>query len=188
MLQCTQGGDVMNKRFPFSKRYWIYLMFSILLIGNIYRTDSLTGDKSFSEFVRQDWKLFFIFLLEEIIIAGAMFLFAYLCCRISKNRNKEIVVQRSKDKYSGIDSGDYDYVWFDFENIKRALILKKGDNFRLYVQECDDHTGNWESVNGVSFYESLEAVKKVLFYEFDFYCNENADLDKHGDEIYKETE
>lgn len=29
---------------------------------------------------------------------------------------------------------------------------------------------------------------KVLFYEFDFYCNENADLDKHGDEIYKETE
>ena len=102
MLQCTQGGDVMNKRFPFSKRYWIYmiivLMFSILLIGNIYRTDSLTGDKSFSEFVRQDWKLFFIFLLEEIIIAGAMFLFAYLCCRISKNRNKEIVVQRSKDK------------------------------------------------------------------------------------------
>ena len=182
----------MNKRFPYPKRYWSYIIMaficSILLIGNICRTDSRTGDKPFSEFSQRDWRLFFIFLIEEIIIIGVMLLFAYLCFKINRKRNKEIVAQWEADKYSGIKPGDYDYVWFDFENIERALILKKGDNFRLYVQECDDHTGNWESVNGVSFYESLEAVKKVLFYEFDFYCNENADLDKHGDEIYKETE
>ena len=56
----------MNKRFPYPKRYWIYMIMalicSILLIGNICRTDSRTGDKSFSEFSQSDWRLFFIFL------------------------------------------------------------------------------------------------------------------------------
>lgn len=38
-----------------------------------------------------------------------------------------------------------------------------------------------------SVYDNLEAVKKALFYECDFYCEENAELDKHGEEIYKGT-
>ena len=91
------------------------------------------------------------------------------------------------DKYLGIKPGDYDYVWFDFSNTERALILKQNDRFMLYVQEYDEHTGNWENLSGVNVYDSLEALKKALFYECDFYCEENAELDKHGDEIYKET-
>lgn len=38
-----------------------------------------------------------------------------------------------------------------------------------------------------SVYDNLEAVKKALFYECDFYCEENAELDKHGEETYKGT-
>ena len=116
-----------------------------------------------------------------------------MCFRISKNRGKEILAQDKEilaqweaDKYSGIEPGDYDYVWFDFANTDRALILKQGDTFRLNVQEYDYNTGNWESV-GTSIYDNLEAIKEALFYEYDFYCEENAELDKHGDEIYKET-
>ena len=65
--------------------------------------------------------------------------------------------------------------------------MKQGDTFRLYVQEYDCHTGNWESLGMISIYDNLEAIKEALFYEYDFYCEENAELDKHGDEIYKET-
>ena len=180
----------MNKRFPFPKRYWVYLIIvmlcSVLLIGNIYRTDSWTGDKPFAEFVEYDWQLFFIFLFEEIAIACVLFLFAFLGFRISKKRDAEITVQWELDKYLGIKPGDYDYVWFDFAHTERALILKQGEQFKLYVQEYDEHTGNWENLSGVSVYDSLEALKKALFYECDFYCEENAELDKHGDEIYKE--
>lgn len=181
----------MSKRFPYPKRYWIYiivlLICSILLFGNIYRTNSWTGNKPLSEFSQRDWRLFFIFLIEEIIIVGVMFLFAYLGFRINKNRDKEIVAQWETDKYSGIEPGDYDYVWFDFANTERSLILKQGDTFRLYVQEYDCHTGNWESLGMICIYDNLEAVKKALFYEYDFYCEENAELDKYGDEIYKGT-
>ena len=181
----------MGKRFPYPKRYWVYLIVvlicSILLFVNIYRTDSWTGDKPFSEFSQRDWCLFFIFLIEEIIIIGVMSLFAYLGFRINKNRDKEIIAQWEFDKYSGIEPGDYDYVWFDFAYTERALILKQGDTFRLNVQEYDYRTGNWESFGTTSIYDNLEAVKKALFYEYDFYCEENAELNKHGDEIYKET-
>ena len=59
----------MNKRFPFPKRYWVYLILvlicSILLIGNIYRTDSWTGDKPFSEYLQRDWLLFFVFFVFQ---------------------------------------------------------------------------------------------------------------------------
>lgn len=153
---------------------------------NIYRTDNWVGDKPFSEFVYRDWQLLFIFLIEEIIIVGVMFLFVFLACRINKKRDTEIIAQWEKDKYLGIKPADYDYVWFDFSNTERALILKQGDQFRLYIQEYDEHTGNWECFSGVSVYDSLEALKKALFYECDFYCEENAELDKHGDEVFVE--
>ena len=182
----------MNRRFPFPKRYWVYLIVvllcSVLLIGNIYLTDSWTGDKPFSEFSQYDWRLFFVFILEEIAIAGVLFLFAFLGSRINKKRNSEITAQLEKDKYSGIKPGDYDYVWFDFSNTERALILEQGNQFVLYVQDYNEYTGNWETIGNVSIYDSLVAVKKALFYKCDFYCEENAELDKHGDEIYKENQ
>ena len=182
----------MNKKFPFPKRYWIYLIIfficAILLICNIYRTDSWTGDKSFSNFVGRDWMLLVIFLFEEIIIVGVMFLFVFLACRISKKRDMEITKQWETEKHLEIKPGDYTYVWFDFANTKRALILKQDDKYILYVQEYDVHTGNWGYCNGVSIYDNLEEIKKTLFYEYDFYCEENTELDKHGDEMYVEEQ
>ena len=180
----------MNKRFPFPKRYWFYLIVvlicSVLLIGNIYRTDSWTGDKPFSEFYQGDWQLFIVFIIEEIVIAGILFLFSFLGFGICRKRDLEIVKQWENDKFSGIKPGDYDYVWFDFSNTERALILKQDDLFKLYVQEYDEHTGGWGCFNGVSIYDNLEEIKKTLFYEYDFYCEENAEFDKHGDAVFVE--
>ncbi len=116
-----------------------------------------------------------------------MALFAYLGCRVNKKRNNEIAAQWETDKYIGIEPADYDYIWFDFANTERALISKHGGNFCLYVQEYDYRTGCWENIDGPSIYDNLEAVKRTLFYEYDFYCSENAVLDKHGDEMYKEA-
>ena len=182
----------MNKRFPFPKRYWMYLcatlFFGLLLIANIYRTDSWTGDKPFSEFVQNDWNLFVIFILEEVIIFILMLFFAFLVGRISRRRNDIIIEQRNTDKYSGIKLGDYDYVWFDFAMTERALILKDGDVYMLYVQEYNEKNGEWDFLNSVSIYEDLSKLKKALFYEFDFFCEENAELDEHGDEIFKANE
>lgn len=57
--------------------------------------------------------------------------------------------------------------------------------YRIYV--IYERTGNWENCGGVSIYNSLEAVKKALFYEYDFSCEETAESDKFGDKIYKEN-
>ncbi len=166
-----------NKAQHPERYYYLSLICLILLFLNFYRTDGWTGDKPFSEFVGRDWQLFAVFLIEEFIIICVMVIFYILGNKNIKSRRQMFIEQCEKDKYSGIKPGDYDYVWFDFSNMKRALILQQGNQFVFYVQKYDDHTGNWESFNGVSVYDSLEAVKKALYYECEFYCEENAELD-----------
>lgn len=68
---------------------------------------------------------------------------------------------------------------------ERTLILKQRDAYKLYVQEYDERTGMWDSVDSVSVYDDLCKLKYALFYEFDFFCDENAELDKNGDELFK---
>lgn len=180
----------MNGRFPHPKRYWIYmgiiLVCAILLFLNIFRVDARIGEKAFWEFAKQDWQLFIAFLIEELIIAGIIFLFSVMAGRISIKRNKDIVAQREKVKFLGIEPSEYDYIWFDFSYTERALILKQEGKFKLCVDEYCDGSENWKCVSEACIYDDLSTLKKALFYEFDFFCEENAELDKHGDEIYRE--
>lgn len=177
----------MKNKSPHPERYfYVSLICLILLFLNFYRTDNWTGDKPFSEFVGRDWQLFAVFLIEEFIIICVMVVFWLLGQKSIKKQRELFAKKWETDKYLGIKPGDYDYVWFDFSNTERALILKQGDQFKLYVQEYDEHTGDWGCFNGVSIYDNLNEIKKTLFYEYDFYCEENAELDKHGDEIFVE--
>ena len=93
--------------------------------------------------------------------------------------------QWNTDKYYGIKLSDYDYIWFDFAMTERALVLKKDDVYKLYIQEYDELIGSWDDINSVGIYDDLNKLKYDLFYEFDFFCEENAELDEHGDEIFK---
>lgn len=164
-----------NKTSHPERYYYASLICLILLILNYYRTDGWTGDKPFSEFAGRDWQLLAVFLIEEFIIICAMVVFWLLGNNKTKKRTAMFIEQWEKGKYSGIKPGDYDYVWFDFSNKERALILQQGNLFMLYVQKYDDRTGNWESSSSVSVYDSLEAVKKALYYECEFYCEENVE-------------
>lgn len=155
----------------------------LFLIVNYYRTDSWTGDKPFSAFTGQDWRLFALFMTEEILIVGIMLLFGFLARRMSKKQNAEMIARRETGKLFGIKPGDCDAVWFDLTNRKRALILKQGDRVKLYVQEYDEHTGSWEDIGGVRAYDDLEAVKKALLSEFDFHCAEADASDERDGEI-----
>lgn len=173
------------------KRWYVYTAIEIigilLFLLNIYRTDDWTGDKPFSEFTARDWTLLKIFLAEELVILAVVIVFMVLAYRVAKRRReerKEFFYEHSM--MAGIKPGDYDDVWVDFSDSARALILKHGDAFRLYVEEYDERTDEWIGVGGPSFYESLDDMKKALFYEYDFYCVANAVLDEHGNEVYKE--
>lgn len=180
-----------EKRFPLPKKYWIYIILIItsyiLLLFNVQRTDSWTGDKPFSEFMERDWNLFYIFLFEEFLL----WLFSLFCtiraCKIGKERRRKIQQQWMENKYAGIKPSEYDYIWYDFECTERALILKQGNCYKLSVHEYDEQTGNWEVLVSDGVYSDLEEIKKALYYDFDFFCAENAELDKYGDESYKST-
>lgn len=76
-----------------SKRHQIYYILSgicaVLLFYNIVRTDSWTGDMPFSEFTEKEWQLFWIFIIEEIVIVVLMFVFALLGGRSVKGSRSE---------------------------------------------------------------------------------------------------
>lgn len=181
----------MNRRFPLPKQYWIYVSICIvlgcLLFGNIFRTNSWTGDMPFSEFTQREWKLFVVFVIEELIIVLVMSVFSWLAGKIYKKREREMIADREQNKFADINPGDYDYIWFDFSGVERALILKQNAIYVLNVHAYDDHSGKWEDLEHTSTYMSFEKLKEDLFYEFDFYCEQNAELDKYGEAIYKET-
>lgn len=176
--------------FPFPKKYWVYLVFcvvlGVLLFINIFVADGLTGEKEFWDFTQQDWLYFAVFLLTEIIIGFFLFFFAVKAGKLSMKRQKKVEQYFDQLKYSGIKPGDCDYIWFDFSGDERAKIVKLGDVQYLYVEGFDYKTESWNAVNTVSIFSSLAEIKKVLFYEFDFFCEENTLLDKHGDEMFRE--
>lgn len=178
-------------KLPLPPKYWVYLfafgVLAVLLFVNIFATDGLTGEKEFWDFSQQVWCYFVLFLLTEIVIALFMFLFGVKAGKLSANRQEQIEHYFEGFRYIGIKPGDYDYVWFDFSGTGRAKIAKLNDVFYLYVEAFDRKTETWNAVNTVSVSDSLEDVRKTLFYEFDFFCEANAAIDEHGNEVFKES-
>ncbi len=175
-------------QFPLPKKYWLYVgltaVLAVCLFLNIFWTDDITGEKEFWDYTAKNWLFFAAFLMTEILLGIGMHYFAVKAGRISKQRDEQFLQHYyAHIAYQGIKPGEYDFVWFDYSGEERALIMKNGSAFLLYVQSVgrDDC---WHDVNTVSRYESLDKVKQALFYEFDFYCEHNAMLDRYGDEVF----
>ena len=159
----------------------------IILFVNIFVTAAIINDKEIYEFPSYDWHYFIFFIISELLIGLLMFFFGTKAGKIMRQVDKQKDKQKYEQfKYAGVEPGDYDYVWFDFSGEERAKVLKQDDVFLLYVEAFDVRSEIWTSVNTVSCFDSIDAVKKSLFYDFDFYCDENALLDEHGDEMFRQ--
>ncbi len=179
-----------NTRFPLPKKYWMYIILcavlGILLFVNIFVTDGITGEKEFRDFTQQDWYCFVVFLLIEILLILLMAFFAIKGGRLIHKQEEQVKQYLDRFKYAGTKPGDCDHIWFDFSGVERAKIVKSGDVYCLYVESFHHKTESWEPINTVSVFSSLSEIKKALFYEFDFFCEENTVLDRRGDEIFRD--
>ena len=179
-----------STKFPLPKEYWMYIILcaalGILLFVNIFITDGITGEKEFWDFTQQDWYHFALFLLTEVLIILLMAFGAIKAGKLVNKQEKQVKQYFDQFKYAGTKPGDYDNIWFDFSGDERARIVKLSDVYYLYVESFNYKTESWDPVNNASVFHSLAEIKKVLFYEFDFFCEENAVLDRHGDEIFRD--
>lgn len=180
----------MAKGYPLPRQYWIFTalaaLFAVLLFVNIFRTNNWTGDKPFSAFSPEDWKLFVIFIAEEVALTAAMSACAIAGGRIIRKNMAQQGEYYAQFKLLGIKPGDYDDVWFDFSGAERALIVNNGDHYLLCVQEFNRKTEEWSPVGSVSVLDSMASVRRVLSDDFDFFCEENTKIDKYGNEIFRE--
>ena len=186
-----KGGGDMSKKFPYPKRYWGYLGIALVggisLLVSIFCFANLTDDRELWEFTSKDWRLFAVFSGFGLVCIGVAFCFSVLAGKINIKLEKEKDFRREQSLFLSINKDDYDYIWHDFSKTARALISRKDGKFVLCVQKYNALTEVWQSVADEALYDDLKSLKKDLFYEFDFYCDENAELDEHGDGIYKET-
>lgn len=163
----------------------VVFVLAVLLFANIFVTVGLTGKKELSDFTQQNWCHFALFLLAEVLLIILMAFFAIKAGRIINERDRQVEEYFEQFKYAGLKPGDYDHIWFDFSGDERAKIVKLGDVYYLYVESFDQKTESWNPVNTVSVFDTLAEIKKVLFDEFDFFCEENTVLDQHGDEMFR---
>ena len=89
------------------------------------------------------------------------------------------------NKFEGISPTDYDYIWLNSFRDERALITEKYGKYALRLDMYDSETEKWNDDKEIRLFPSLQGVKKYLFYDCDFYCDANTEIDKHGNEIYK---
>lgn len=179
-----------NTKFPLPKKYWIYVILcaasAILMFVNIFVTDGITGEKEFWDFTQQDWHHFTLFLVTEVLIILLMAFWAIKAGKLANKQEEQVKQYFDQLKYAGIKPGDCDHVWFDFCDDNRAQIVKMGDAYYLYVESFNFRTELWEPVNTVSVFGSLAEIKKTLFYEYDFFCEENTVFDQYGDATFRD--
>lgn len=181
----------MNGSHKLPKKYWVFfsimIFFIILMFVNIFVCVYFTDSKEISDFSTSEIKIFIIFLLSELLCLIPMFFFAFKCGNMVREKT---MLQRNNwydAMYLGIKPGDYDFVWFDYDDEQRALVLKNGETYNLYVEKYNDKMETWEAVNTVSYYDSLDNLKKSLYTDFEFYSAETADFDEYGEFEPKEN-
>ncbi len=179
-----------SQKFPLPKRYTLYIVsiivLSILMFLDIFIVTKYTGGRELYEFTAQDWTW-----LIRGVLAGAVML-ALSCCfaclggKLVKQRQEQIQTYLSQFKYAGISPDDYDFLWIDFGGLTRAIIRTSDNCYHLHLEEFNWKTELWEPIPGVSVYPSMEELKRALFDDFGFCCEENTVFDKHGEEMFKE--
>lgn len=78
--------------------------------------------------------------------------------------------------------------WFDFTGIQRATVTRKGETFFLRLDVFHCKTGEWQVVVAGNAFASMAEIREELFYEYDFWCEENAITHKNGEVVFKEQE
>ncbi len=179
-----------NQKFPLPKRYTFYIVsiivLSILLFLDIFIVTKYTGGRELYEFTAQDWTWLIRGVLVGTVVIVLLFCFSCLGGKLVKQQQEQIQTYLVQFKYTGISPDDYDFLWIDFGGLTRAVIRKSDDCYHLHLDEFNCTTELWEPVPGVSVYPSMAELKRALFDDFDFYCEENTVFDKHGDEIFKD--
>lgn len=165
---------------PLPKRYWFYvaicaLMFIILFASIFHMAAAIP--REVWEFSKEDWLIASRYFVLWIILAVIVFV---LATRAGNIHIKHMAGKAEKYKCTGISPADYEHVWLDFYGEQRALISIRDGKFVLTVQELDEQAEIWITLESDLEYDSMAEVKEALC-DFDFYCEENSEIDKHGE-------
>ena len=163
----------MQRKFKLGSDFWIYFLLSILFVVIMFvyffATDHWTGEKNLSEFSKDEWKLFYIFLATEALLLFNSIFFALKAGKIYKKNEKDKTEFLLKIKYEGINKNEYDPIWFDLNELRRALIKQNAASWQFEIQEYDFESERWISENTPETQNTLKEISALLAEKHDFY-------------------
>ena len=172
-----------------SKKYWKYfglmVVCAVLMVLMIIPIAILTGEKEMSEFLALDWVYFAVFVIIELALLFGIVAFCVKMIKLSMAKvNGAMNSYVSQFKFVDLQEGSYDYVWLNFKGVKRAVISEQDGVFNLSLEKFNSLNNPWVPLADERF-SSLDELKRALYYEHKFYCEENADMDEFGDMTFK---
>lgn len=178
----------MKKGNPYFKTYsgcvCGIIMLGIVLLFNICRISWVLDGRRFWAFSADDWLSFWRFVVEELGLLAVMFTLIRLARKMSSLSEAKDGEEWEKIRFEGIYIDDYEFIWFDYDQVERALVKKNENGYVLSVHAFNEIESEWIRFDEET-YDSLDALKTALFYDYDFYFEGNAELDKHGEAIFK---
>ena len=139
----------------------MWISFAILLIVFI-STDSLTGDKEFSEYTRDDWAVAMLPLAVMAVSGISTLVFALIIIIPMFRMYPALANYVSKKKFSEIEP-ETEFLAFDHNELKRACCRAETEKaLWISVKEYDLKTRSWTVLEEGRRLESADDLRSAL--------------------------
>ena len=140
---------------------------AVLLI-TFFATDSIFGDKEFSEYTSADWSIAII-PLAIIVASGVSTLIFALILTIPMFKAEPVLLDYAVNhKFADIDNGT-EFLVFDHDEFKRACCQTEGENtIQFSVKEYNIKEKKWHMLEKSRCAEDIDSLIYILQKDYRF--------------------
>jgi len=147
--------------------FGLLISLSVLLVVFI-ASDGITGDKDFSEYTHDDWKIAIVPLCIMIASEASTLVFVLIITVPMLFVYPALVDYVTNKKFSDIDK-ETDYLVFDHNELKRACCRNGNDNgVWISVREYDLKKKAWIILEEGRYVDNVYALERILQEDYGF--------------------
>ncbi len=155
--------------------FWAMVISCLIMAVVFVATDGITGDKEFSEYTREDWKVAAVPLVIIVISMVSTLVFVAMMIFPLIKAFPGLSYYVLKKKFADLDVGT-EFLVFDHNEVKRACCARVDTNgLRISVKEYNWKIKSWTVLEYGRLLENREYLEEVLKTDYGYdkikYCD-----------------
>ena len=147
---------------------WGTLISLAILLITFFTTDSIFGDKEFSEYTSADWSIAIVPLAIMVASGVSTLIFAIILAVPMFKAESVISDYVANQKFSDIDP-DTEFLVFDHDEFKRACCQTQGEStIRFSVKEYNIKEKKWHILEKGRCAEDMDSLIYILQKDYRF--------------------